>query len=65
MHGLEPNLMTADERIGEVGLILSRGIARRIEKLKSEKSKDERDYSLDLEPTRSIHGCERIERNNQ
>ncbi len=64
MYRLEPNLMTADERIGEVGLILSRAIARRAEKLKSDKTKDIRDYSLDLEAAGSIHGQKRKEQNN-
>jgi hypothetical protein len=64
MHRLDPNLMTADERIGEVGLILSRAIARRAEKLKSENTKDMRDYSLDLEAAGSIHGQKRKEKNN-
>lgn len=65
MYRLEPNLMTADERIGEVGLILGRAIARRAEKLKSENTKDMRDYSLDLEAAGSIHGQKRKEQNSQ
>jgi hypothetical protein len=64
MRGLEPNLMTAEERIGEVGLILSRAITRRAEKLESQKIKDMRDYSLDLEAAGSIHGQKRKEQNN-
>lgn len=63
MHRLEPNLMTADERIGEIGLILGRAITRRAEKLKSDKIKDMRDYSLDLEAAGSIHGKNREEKN--
>lgn len=53
MNRLDPNLMTADERMNEVGLILSRGIARRLQKLKPT---DQRDYSLDFREPGSIHG---------
>ncbi len=65
MSRLDPNMMTADERVGEVGLILSRGVARRLQKLKSSQINDMRDYSLDLEATGSIHGQKRKEQNNQ
>ena len=47
------------------GLILSRGIARRIQKLKTSQTKDLRDYSLDFSPSGSIHAKSREEENNQ
>lgn len=65
MSSLEPTLMTADERMSEIGLILSRGIARRIQKLKTSQTKDLRDYSLDFSPSGSIHAKSREEENNQ
>ena len=65
MSSLEPTLMTADERMSEIGLILSRGIARRIQKLKTSQTKDLRDYSLDFPPSGSIHAKSREEENNQ
>lgn len=65
MSSLEPTLMTADERMNEIGLILSRGIARRVQKLKSSQTKDMRDYSLDFSPSGSIHAKSRDEENNQ
>ena len=65
MSSLEPTLMTADERMSEIGIILSRGIARRVQKLKSSQINDMRDYSLDLEAAGSIHGQKRKEQNNQ
>ena len=64
MSSLEPTLMTADERMSEIGIILSRGIARRVQKLKSSQINDMRDYSLDLEAAGSIHGQKRKEKNN-
>ncbi|MGD9650272.1 MAG: hypothetical protein AB7G80_02220 [Dongiaceae bacterium] len=64
MSRLDPNLMTADERLSEIGLILSRGIARRQQKLKSSQTKDMRDYSLDFPPAGSIHAKNREEENN-
>ena len=65
MNRLTPDIMTAEERISEVGLILSRGIARRLRKLKPEKPNDMRDNSLDFSPSGSIHAKSRKERNNQ
>lgn len=65
MSRLEPTLMTHDERMSEIGLILSRGIARRIQKLKTSQTRDMTDYSLDLEPEGSIHVKSETTRNNQ
>lgn len=62
MNRLDPNLMTADERMCEVGLILSRGIIRRLQKLKTA---DKRDYSLDFRESGSIHGQNQKEENSQ
>lgn len=56
MNGLNPDLMTADERLNEVSLILSRGIVRRLNKLKVNNSNDMRENSLDFTPPGSIHG---------
>ncbi|HAJ89883.1 MAG TPA: hypothetical protein DCM27_02550 [Rhodospirillaceae bacterium] len=53
MNGLDPNVMSAHERMAEMALILARGVVRRHKKLKT---KDMRDYSLDLEAAGSIHG---------
>lgn len=62
MNGFDPNAMSAHERMAEIALILSRGLVRRHQKLKSENMTD---YSLDLEPEGSIHGKSETERNNQ
>ncbi len=56
MDGLNPALMSADERLNEVALILSRGITRRLIKLKTSNSKDMRENSLDFTASGSIHG---------
>ncbi len=62
MNGLDPKAMSAHERMAEMALILARGVVRRQQKLKS---KDMRDYSLDLEAAGSIHGQKRKEQNSQ
>ncbi len=62
MNGLDPNTMSAHERMAEIGLIFARGVIRRRQKLKNE---DMRDYSLDLEAAGSLHGQKRKEKNNQ
>lgn len=56
MNRLTPDLMTADERLNEIGLILSRGIVCRLNKLKTNNSKDMRENSLDFREPGSIHG---------
>ena len=61
MNGLDPTLMSAHERMAEIGLILSRGIIRRLQKLKTA---DKRDYSLDFRLPGSIHGKSQNEGNN-
>ncbi|HBR68711.1 MAG TPA: hypothetical protein DEA55_04965 [Rhodospirillaceae bacterium] len=61
MNRLDLNTLTAHERMAEIALILARGVVRRQEKLKT---KDMRDYSLDLEAAGSIHGQKRKEQNN-
>lgn len=60
MNGFDPSAMSAHERMAEIGLILARGIVRRHQKLKT---KDIRDYSLDLETTGSLHESNRMEEN--
>lgn len=60
MNGLDSEAMSAHERMAEISLILARGIVRRRQKLKT---KDMRDYSLDLEEAGSLHGLNRKEEN--
>lgn len=61
MNRLDPNALTAHERMAEIALILARGVVRRQQKLKS---KDVRDYLLDLEAAGSIHAGGQKEGNN-
>ena len=55
MHNaLDPNLMTAAERLTEIGEILAAGILRlRAKRLEAD---DLRDYSLDFPAHQSRHG---------
>jgi hypothetical protein len=53
-NALDPNLMTAAERLAEIGEILAAGILRlRAKRLESD---DHRDLSLDFPAHRSRHG---------
>ncbi len=56
MNGLNPALMTTDERLNEVALILSRGIVRRLNKLKTNNSNEISHEPLDFRENGSIHG---------
>lgn len=56
MNGLNPALMTADERLNEVALILSRGIVRRLNKLKTNNFNEMSNKALDFRENGSIHG---------
>ena len=60
MNGLDSEAMSAHERMAEISLILARGVVRRHQKLKT---KDVRDYSLDLEAAGSLHGSNQKEEN--
>jgi len=52
MNALDPNLMTADERLDAVARILATGIQRLLEKEKTE------NISLDKSPDQWLHGLE-------
>ena len=56
MNGLNPALMTADERLNEVALILSRGIVRRLNKLKTNNFNEMSQKPLDFRERGRIHG---------
>ena len=53
-NALDPNLMTAAERLAEIGEILAAGLIRL--RAKTQKADDHRDYSLDFPAHRSRHG---------
>jgi hypothetical protein len=53
-NALDPDLMTAAERLTEIGEILATGIFRL--RAKTQKADDHRDLSLDFPATRSVHG---------
>jgi hypothetical protein len=53
-NALDPNLMTAAERLNEIGEILAAGILRL--RAKAQKAGDLRDIPLDFPATRSCHG---------
>ena len=53
-NALDPNLMTAAERLAEIGEILAAGILRL--RAKNQKAEDLRDISLDFPAHRSRHG---------
>jgi hypothetical protein len=56
-NALDPNLMTAAERIAEIGQILADGILRL--RLKAKEAGDRRDLSLDFFANQSRHGRKR------
>lgn len=58
MNGLDPELMTPEERMDEIGMILGRAVIRRRKRIQSSKTNDLREYSLDFrEKTRlPAHG---------
>jgi hypothetical protein len=53
-NALDPNLMTAAERLAEIGEILAAGLIRL--RAKTQKAEDRGDLSLDFPATRSRHG---------
>jgi hypothetical protein len=53
-NALDPNLMTAAERLAEIGEILAAGILRL--RAKTQKTEDRRDLSLDFPAHQSRHG---------
>jgi hypothetical protein len=53
-NALDPNLMTAAERLAEIGEILAAGLLRL--RAKSQKADDRGDIPLDFPATRSVHG---------
>ena len=53
-NALDPNLMTAPERLTEIGEILAAGLLRL--RAKHSQTGDGRDYSLDFPAHRSRHG---------
>jgi hypothetical protein len=53
-NALDPNLMTAAERLAEIGEILAAGILRL--RAKTQQPDDHRDISLDFPAHQSRHG---------
>ena len=53
-NALDPNLMTAAERLTEIGEILAAGLIRL--RTKTQKAEDRRDIPLDFPALRSRHG---------
>jgi hypothetical protein len=56
-NALDPNLMTAAERLTEIGEILALGILRL--RAKAEKAGDRRELSLDFFASQSVHAKNR------
>ena len=56
-NALDPNLMTASERLTEVGEILAAGLLRL--RAREREAGDHGDVSLDFPTTRSVHGRKR------
>ena len=48
MNGLDPGLMTPEERMDEIGVILGQAVIRRRKRVQSSKTNGLSDYSLDL-----------------
>jgi hypothetical protein len=53
-NALDPNLMTASERLTEVGEILAAGLLRL--RAREREAGDRRELSLDFPATESVHG---------
>jgi len=58
-NALNPNAMTAAERIREIGEILAAGILRLKARESADNVVDHRDPSLDFPATRRVHGRKR------
>jgi hypothetical protein len=56
-NALDPNLMTASERLTEVGEILAAGLLRL--RAREHEARDHGDVSLDFSATRRVHGRKR------
>jgi hypothetical protein len=56
-NALDPNLMTASERLTEIGEILAAGLVRL--RAKERDTGDRRELSLDFPATRRVHGRNR------
>ena len=54
MNGLDPNLMTAEERLDEVAEILSSAILRRRQR-RVKKTSEKANVSLDMCPKERLH----------
>ena len=48
MNGLDPDLMTPEERMDEIGVILGQAVIRRRKRIQSSKTNELSDYSLDF-----------------
>jgi hypothetical protein len=53
-NALDPNLMSASERLTEIGEILAAGLVRL--RAKEREKGDRRELSLDFTGSRSVHG---------
>ena len=56
-NALDPNLMTASERLTEIGEILAAGLVRL--RANARENGDRRELSLDFPATRRVHGRNR------
>ncbi len=48
MNGLDPDQMTPEERLDEIGMILAQALIRRKKRIQSSKTNELREYSLDF-----------------
>ena len=60
-NALDPNLMTAAERLREIGEILAAGLLR-LRAKQAEESENHGDLSLDFPARQSVHGRRRRSR---
>ena len=60
-NALDPGLMTAAERLAEIGEILAAGLLRLWAK-RAQESENHRDLSLDFSARQSVHGQRRRSR---
>ena len=61
-NALDPNLMTASERLTEIGEILAAGLVRL--RAKEREKGDRRELSLDFPANQSVHAKKRRHREN-
>ena len=61
-NALDPNLMTASERLTEIGEILATGLLRL--RAREREAGDRRDLSLDFPVNQSVHARKRMNREN-